>query len=71
MSDFIWDAQGRCLARILKGSVFDEVTGQRIGTAREQALYNLKGEFIGSLRNINGGGQPIGPLPKNFAELLR
>ena len=39
MADFIYDDQGVCVARIINGEIFSELTKRRIATAREGNIY--------------------------------
>ena len=51
MADFIYDDQGVCVARIINGEIFSELTKRRIATAREGNIYAISGELIGHLQN--------------------
>ncbi len=62
MSDFIYDDQGACVARIVDGNVIAEKDERKIATVREGNVYALNGELIGHLQDAhlipNGSGTP-------------
>lgn len=51
MSDFIYDDQGACVARIINGEVFSEATKRRVATVRDGNIYSLNGKLLGHLQD--------------------
>lgn len=70
MNDFIYDDQGKCLARINRNEVFSDTTGQKIATIRDGSIYTLEGDLVGHLQRAGLVRMDGDCTPPAFMKLL-
>ena len=71
MTDFIYNDQGVCVARIINGDVFTEARNpRRIAKIRDRNIFALSGELIGHLQGAGLVRKEGDFTPEAFTRLL-
>jgi hypothetical protein len=70
--DNIWnEVDGRQLAWIEDGKVFDVTTEKQVGTMRDGNLYSPDGKFVGHLEHAWQVHKSVNKTPDAFLRLLK